>query len=95
MRKCVRTLLTLELLGRLEDFAELFNMAHYEKKRSGFIAKMLKSDDPFGVELDELAKSLGHKFPVGDHIRIRISRIPFKALLPDRVKMPVRKLLGY
>ena len=92
--KCLRTLLTLEILGRLEDFEALFDLGHYYRKRSGYIAKMEKSDPPFGTEIIELANSLGYKFAVGDHLRARISKIPLKTLLPDRIKMPVRKLFG-
>lgn len=62
-RKCVRTLLTLELLGRLESFAPAFDLAAYRSVRSHAIVEMLASNDPLWIELRELARARGRQFP--------------------------------
>ena len=61
--KCVRTMLTLELLGRLDDYREVFDLRTYAKVRSHFIVEMLRSQDPLWVEVREFARARGHRFP--------------------------------
>jgi hypothetical protein len=93
--KCVRTLLTLEILGHMEEFEPLFDLANFYREKPGYIAKLLNYKDPFSVEIVELANSMGYKFGVDDHIRQHISKLSIKTVLPARLKRPIKKLLGY
>ncbi|MFC3884175.1 hypothetical protein ACFOU2_12020 [Bacillus songklensis] len=43
--KCLRTLLTLEIIGALDKYASIFNLNAYYKKRSNYITKVLDSPD--------------------------------------------------
>lgn len=95
--KCVRTLLTLEVLGRLEDFAGLFDMANYRRERGSYVANLASGKDyPFNVEIVELAKSRGYKLlGPGDRVRQRLSGLGFKSAVPRHLKRPLKRLLGY
>ena len=61
--KCARTLLTLELLGHLEDYRGVFDLRTYARVRPHFIVEMLRSPDPLWAEVRELARARGHRFP--------------------------------
>lgn len=57
--KCLRTLLTLELLGDIGAFAESFDLAAYREARDAFIAKAMASDQFFHREIRDLARERG------------------------------------
>ena len=59
---CIRTLLTLELLGHLKTYQEVFDLSAYARGRSRAIVEMLRSDDPLWEELRTLAHARGHQF---------------------------------
>ncbi len=61
--KCVRTMLTLELLGRLQDFHEVFDLQVYARVRSHFIVEMLRSEDPLWREICALARARHYRVP--------------------------------
>ncbi|MGA2034877.1 MAG: hypothetical protein ABSG68_21715 [Thermoguttaceae bacterium] len=53
--KCCRTLLTLELLGKLELFRTIFDLGKYRTVRSAFLSKcLLSQEDPFCKEIADL-----------------------------------------
>lgn len=61
-RKCARTLLTLEVLGRLEDFRDVFNLEKYRRVRSRHLVLALEGREPL---LREIAQAIrARKFPV-------------------------------
>ena len=51
--KCLRTQLSLELLGCLEDYREVFQIARYRRVRPLFLASVLQSRDALLLELRE------------------------------------------
>lgn len=60
--KCCRTMLTLELLGRLGDFSGVFDIARYRREaRRLYIAQVLvnRARDPFNDHLLDLARERG------------------------------------
>lgn len=64
--KCGRTLLTLELLGKIESFSSVFDLDHWRRHRSTYIAEYVtnpkKARDPLTLEILELARDTGHTF---------------------------------
>lgn len=61
--KCMRTILTLEIIGRMDNFSKIFNYDEYFKNRDYFIASCLISKDPLIKEILDYAKSKNYKFP--------------------------------
>jgi len=64
--KCCRTLLTLELLGRLDGFSEVFDLDRWRTARTGYVTGTIlrEHSDPFVREIRELADSVGYDFPL-------------------------------
>ena len=62
--KCLRTLLALEILGKLDTFANIFDIERYRSQMMNYkIYTVLKADeDVFAKELFDLAKK--HNFPL-------------------------------
>lgn len=58
--KCVRTLFTLEVMGKLNEFSTVFNLKNYYQKRQNYIAKVLanhKSNEYMKEIYEELVKN--------------------------------------
>jgi hypothetical protein len=61
--KCCRTLLTLEMLGILENFDQVFNLDKWKKVKTGYLIKNLgNKEDQYIREIREYAKSVGYLF---------------------------------
>ncbi len=63
-KKCVRTLLTFELLGKAHLYKKVFALDRYVGMRHRFMAKTVGSDDPLLKEIAHLAKTQGRWFPL-------------------------------
>ncbi len=66
--KCCRTLLTLELLGVIDNFGEVFDLYKWKKVRNRYIiidvlSNKSKDDDAFTQEIREYAADIGYSFP--------------------------------
>lgn len=64
--KCCRTLMTLESLGKLEQFKKLFDIEKYRKTaRRRFVCTQLvkRKTDPFAADNIAIAKKNGFRFP--------------------------------
>ncbi|MED1205198.1 hypothetical protein [Heyndrickxia acidicola] len=64
--KCVRTLFTLELFGKLNEFSRIFNLQNYYRERQKYIAKILarhRSDEYMQEILEEMIK-MNFKIPI-------------------------------
>jgi hypothetical protein len=76
--KCVRTLLTLEVLGKLKQFSSIFNLDNYYKRRNKYLAKILafhNSDDYMKEIYDEIL-NVKFKIPLysklaANYLRVR------------------------
>lgn len=64
--KCLRTMLALEILGKLDDFAQVFNVEDYRKESLIYKARCLDKIDysTFYRELVDLAKEKNFPMPV-------------------------------
>lgn len=60
--KCLRTELTLEIGGMLEDFSPVFDLDRYQRVRSAYLREVLASDDPLLREIREFAAKQGFAF---------------------------------
>ena len=58
--KCKRTLLTLEILGRLQDLAPLFNLAAWAAERDAYVLSIHASANPYHQEIVKLARARGY-----------------------------------
>ncbi|GAA1058072.1 hypothetical protein GCM10017608_04750 [Agromyces luteolus] len=61
--KCLRTQLTLELIGQLGSYGRVFDLEVYEQLRRGFLDEVAHSRDPHLVELREFARETGFRLP--------------------------------
>lgn len=64
--KCVRTLFTLELLGKIEQYSSVFNLDNYYKQRNKYIAKVLAYNDKneYMKEIYQELRKMNFKVPV-------------------------------
>jgi hypothetical protein len=61
--KCKRTMLTLEIAGLLDHYADVFDMNSYRKVREKYIAEVLSSEDPLLREISAFIRTSGFKIP--------------------------------
>lgn len=61
--KCRRSLLTLEIAGYLDRYAQVFDLAVYRRGREWYMAEVLNSDDPLLREIVAYATAQGFVFP--------------------------------
>jgi hypothetical protein len=92
--KCLRTLFTLELLGRLEPFADLFDLEAYRAARAGFIVDVLRSRDILsGEELRAFAASRGFRPSLPLRLKAGLAALPMREWLPRGQRRALRRLL--
>ncbi|AUT01633.1 hypothetical protein CLI64_15260 [Nostoc sp. CENA543] len=84
--KCMRTLLTLEIAGSIEHYANIFDLKAYAQEREKYIAyKVLQSNDPLIREIVSFAQERNFKFPLSSRL------LRLKAQIGNIIKTPVRK----
>ncbi len=96
--KCCRTLLTLEILGKLPRFASVFDLAKYEAGKAEYIAHTLRTRNRlFAREILELAERRNfevikpqHRLIAGKHALISFV-LPY---LPRSLRWRLRRLQG-
>jgi len=97
--KCCRTLLSLEILGKLEKYRSVFDLDKYGKVRNGYVRHILRNkNNPFHREMLEYAKRAGFRFPIVHVFFAYVSCILFppslerrvKRMLPNSVKRRIR-----
>ena len=64
--KCIRTLCTLDILGYLEDFEEVFDIPLYKSNRNKHLARMhgRRKQNLFCEGVDRLYRSKGETYPI-------------------------------
>jgi hypothetical protein len=68
--KCCRAELTLDLLGKLDAFSQVFDLAAFRRVRAHYIAHLLAVDDPHGPDLVALARQRDRPIDtLGDRMR--------------------------
>lgn len=95
--KCSRTLMTLNSIGRLDEFAHLFNIGKYKKQAElRYVCQqvLLQDKDPFARASIKLAKENGVKLPSCFICLIFISLINVvKASLPPAMISKIKTIL--
>jgi hypothetical protein len=83
--KCLRTEVALEIIGALEDYAEVFDLDVYRRYRWLYLCSIMGSRDPLQKEIrDEIQRR---------RFRVPISARLFGAILPSAVINLVLKLI--
>lgn len=71
--KCLRTMLTLEIAGHLDDFCPgVFSREAYAARRRGLIAAVLSSDDVYHREIRAYAAEVGWRWDAADRRRAAV-----------------------
>ena len=77
--KCCRTLLTLELLGKEQEYIQVFDMKKWKHARSGYISEHVlnpkKNSDPLSTEIKNLAIQKHHIFSKKEKLFAHIAAI--------------------
>jgi hypothetical protein len=60
--KCMRTMLTLDLAGYLDRYAQSFNLELYRTMKEKYIGEILRSRDPLQREIIQYARSKKYSF---------------------------------
>jgi hypothetical protein len=79
--KCLRTQLTLDLLGELDAYHRVFDLEVYRRVRPAYLDEVVISREPPLVELREIARNRGFRMPappVG-FVRHRVRRLARKS----------------
>jgi hypothetical protein len=72
--KCMRTQLTFDILGKLDLYGEVFDLAAYRRCKNLFLLDVLKSGDPFQRDLADLITAQGHR--VGPRVKLAAALTP-------------------
>lgn len=102
--KCCRTLMTLNSVGKLDDFKHVFNIDKYKSKaEKKYVCKQIlrENKDPFAKGNVEFAKANNVKLP--SYIYSFLILMPLllknklikiaKAILPDKVEAKIKALV--
>lgn len=65
-QKCLRTMLTLEVLGRLDRFGEVFDLDAYRRARPRYLAQVMMGRTVILRKMRALLRSKGFEAPVGE-----------------------------
>lgn len=69
--KCMRTQLTLEIAGRLDDSRSAFDLDLYRDGRSAHLDEVAVSGDEFAAEIRDFARESGFRLPKPVGVRVR------------------------
>ena len=68
--KCLRTELTLEIAGRLDEYCRVFDVDVYRSARAAYLNRVAIEEDEFAAEIREYARRNGFRLP-----SVRIARV--------------------
>lgn len=66
--KCMRTLLTLEIAGKIERYNSVFDLDAYQQKRWRYIARVHSERTAFSREIVQFTQARGYDFPLSSRI---------------------------
>jgi len=90
--KCLRTALVLEILGKLDDFAGVFDLDAYQENRTRYIGEVLVGGGVYSPPMVSLMDGVGFKPPVSAHVDGRARE--FWEWVPEGVRQVLRPLFG-
>jgi hypothetical protein len=67
--KCLRTQLTLEILGELDRYSQVFDPLVYRQHRTGYVSRVLRQVDEYDQEVFKLAQDRRFKFSIYERAR--------------------------
>lgn len=89
--KCMRTMLTLDIAGRLGDFMpHVFVPAPYEDRRSAYYVELLASDEPNDIELVQFGDQ--HGWSWGNGTRARAAALRARGALLESARRARRTI---
>jgi hypothetical protein len=63
--KCLRTLFTLEMLGRVKCFEAIFDLVAYQRERTRYLIWLMSNRNiSYNREILEFSKKIGYRFPL-------------------------------
>lgn len=92
--KCLRTMLTLELMNKLDDFDAVFDRDIYKIKRSSYIREVISSNNPLLQEIAAFAAIQGVRFSTKDRYLGNFLRLVQKFFVPWRVRKLVEHVVA-
>lgn len=65
-KKCLRTMLTLDVIGKLPEFSDVFDIEYFNRIKKYYIGKIiyLKKDDAISLDIYKLMIKEGYRIPV-------------------------------
>ena len=91
--KCRRTLLTLDILGKLDDFREVFDIDYYKAHRGEYIKWLYEECKKYNPVLAPIYKALKHEFDFKFRLKYKfaalIKNIYSKKVENNRVKVKI------
>lgn len=88
-KKCLRTLLTLDITGNLEPFASVFDLKRYHEKRYAYLCSQIEASktDPFASDNIKLARERGVKLPFAFRAKFARAGHALFLLVKNSIKM--------
>ena len=91
--KCMPTQLTLEIMGLLEDFRQVFDLDIYRARRRNYAVDVLTRPDTYHTELIDFAREHGFDLHGIAGLRRYFSPLAIKNRMPAAIKRPLKRLL--
>lgn len=85
--KCLRTLATLEIAGRVDRYDRVFDLAQWRKNRSAYLKQVRVSNDVLQREIRSFAKERG--YPLPSLAAAQIASVPSPLELASKLKKKV------
>ena len=91
--KCKRTLLAIDLLGKLDKFEAIFDIPYWKKVKDSYIAKVIsnKDDNAFYKDLVFLMKEVG--YTPSDGVKKELRKIKIRKSIPYRVVAKIKRVI--
>jgi len=87
--KCLRTLTTLDIAGKLNNYSESFDLDEYMKVKNIYLSSIYKNKNAFAQEIAQYADDVNYSFPLSAKIMSYLKVYPIAKYL--RKKFPKLK----
>lgn len=88
--KCMRTMLTLEVAGKLECYSNVFDLDTYRKNRDFYIEEVLQSNDSYLLkEITDFINEIGFDVPLSSRLFLRTKQAYFVSTLKNATNIPM------
>lgn len=91
--KCKRTLLAIDLLGKLDKYEEIFDIPYWKKTKDKYIINVLlnKDNNTFYHELCDLMDEVG--YTPSEYVKKELKMIKIRKTLPYRAIMKIKRII--